>query len=315
MLNVRIQQPILAAHRAIFPFPKDWMDATGPASGGLIKTLLLAGKPCLIARFGSIEMEAIMAYLHQDTRMTPWQRLYRFVSWDVRYRGWTDPLKRKLVNNAGFFPATDEHLDRFAKLYLDIASEIDLLGSWIHPELLLRSRMPNAQHIPLDNLEPYLGNPPWSKALEGKKVLVIHPFTESITLQYAKREKLFDNPDILPPFELTTLKAVQSAGGNNVPFANWFEALDFMKAEIDKLNFDIAIIGAGAYGLPLAAYVKSIEKQAIHMGGALQMLFGIYGQRWISNPARKHLINEHWIRPLDTDKIENFKKIESGCYW
>ena len=315
MFNERKQQFILKTHRAVFPFPKGWIDASGSKSGDLIQNLLLSEEPCLIARFGSIEMEAIMAYLHQDTHMTPWERFYRFASWDVRYQGWEENLKNKLANNAGFFPADEAHLNQFAELYLDVLPDIDILGSWIHAEILLKDRMPNVQRIPLEDLEPYLNDTPWSRALEGKKVLVIHPFTESIRAQYSQHTVLFDDPNVLPSFELITLRAVQSSGGNRVPFPDWFSALDFMKSEIDKLDFDTAVIGAGAYGLPLAAHIKSIGKQAVHLGGATQMLFGIYGQRWLNDPLRKHFINEHWIRPLDSDKIENFKQIENGCYW
>ena len=53
-----------------------------------------------------------------------------------------------------------------------------------------------------------------------------------------------------------------------------------MKAQIDKEDFDICLIGAGAYGFPLAAYVKRKGKKAVHLGGALQLLFGIKGSRW-----------------------------------
>jgi len=37
-----------------------------------------------------------------------------------------------------------------------------------------------------------------------------------------------------------------------------------MKVEIRKKDFDIAIIGAGSYRFPLAAFIKEIGKQAIH---------------------------------------------------
>lgn len=79
------------------------------------------------------------------------------------------------------------------------------------------------------------------------------------------------------------IPAVQSLGGENNGFTTWFEALDWMKQEITSKSFDICIIGCGAYGFHLAAHVKRIGKQAIHMGGATQLLFGIKGNRW-ENP-------------------------------
>lgn len=48
-----------------------------------------------------------------------------------------------------------------------------------------------------------------------------------------------------------------------------------MKDEIDKRDYDIALIGCGAYGFPLAAHIKRSGKKAVHLGGALQLLFGI----------------------------------------
>lgn len=45
-----------------------------------------------------------------------------------------------------------------------------------------------------------------------------------------------------------------------------------------KINFDTAIIGCGAYGMPLAAQIKNAGRQAIHLGGAVQLLFGIKGE-------------------------------------
>jgi len=86
-----------------------------------------------------------------------------------------------------------------------------------------------------------------------------------------------------------------------------------MKREIDKKDFDIALIGCGAYGLPLAAYIKSKGKQAIHIGGSLQLLFGIMGERWKSDKTLK--VNNYWTKPFKEDFIKKGSQIEKGCYW
>jgi hypothetical protein len=151
--------------------------------------------------------------------------------------------------------------------------------------------------------------------LANQKVLVIHPFEKSIQKQYANREKLFKDPRILPDFTLLTLKAVQSIARNETGFSNWFEALDWMCTQIRSLDFDIAIIGAGAYGLPLAAFIKRMGKKAIQLGGATQILFGIRGQRWDRMPFFQQLYNQNWIRPLPEETPANFQKVEGGCYW
>ena len=110
----------------------------------------------------------------------------------------------------------------------------------------------------MDTLEPYLHDNPWSEALAGKKILVIHPFNKTIENQYHnKRTLLFKDERVLPEFaSLQTIKAVQTLAGNKVTYKDWFAALDYMKSEIDQKDFDVAILGCGAYGFPLAAHVK-----------------------------------------------------------
>ena len=134
-------------------------------------------------------------------------------------------------------------------------------------------------------------------------------------MQYKKRELLFANKDVLPAFELITLKAVQTIAGEQADFETWFDALAYMEHKIDQIDFDVAIIGCGAYGFPLAAYCKKIGKKAIHLGGATQILFGIKGKRWDDLPEVNKFYNEHWVRPLPEETPQQNKKVEGGCYW
>ena len=156
---------------------------------------------------------------------------------------------------------------------------------------------------------------PWTRALKDKRVLVVHPFVDSIRQQDAKRERIFpDSISVLPRFKgLTFVKAVQSNANNKVEFDTWFDALESMKDEIKTIDFDIALIGAGAYGIPLASCVKQLGKKAVQMGGITQILFGIYGKRW--EEKYKHLINSDWVRPLPSEIPSGYQKVENGCYW
>ena len=47
-----------------------------------------------------------------------------------------------------------------------------------------------------------------------------------------------------------------------------------------RLEFDVSIVGCGAYGFPLANEIKKKGKVAIHLTGATQLMFGIVGKRW-----------------------------------
>lgn len=172
--------------------------------------------------------------------------------------------------------------------------------------------------VQLETLYPFFVEHPWMEALEHKKVLVIHPFKESIEKQYKKRRVLFPNENWLPEFDLTVIKAVQSAAGERPSaFKDWFEALEYMKNEINRTDFDIAILGCGAYGLPLAGYIKDIGKKAIHIGGGTQLLFGIKGKRWeqYDHSCYRDLFNEHWCSPTENERPSKSKSIEGSCYW
>ena len=66
----------------------------------------------------------------------------------------------------------------------------------------------------------------------------------------------------------------------------------------------------------LAAHAKRNGKIAIHLAGWTQMLFGIYGNRWIEDQPEYHrFVNEYWIRPSEKERPDNVDKVENACYW
>ena len=221
-----------------------------------------------------------------DVSSTPhglW-KIIQYIRGNIDAFEWEETTEKALTNNAGVFPRDEKIFVRFGERMQQDAREIDILGSWLPNEYRMASHLTHAKVVPLADLEPYYHKNPWSEALRGKKVLVIHPFAESIQQQYTKHTQLFKDPRVLPDFELITLKAVQSSVGTQTKFQTWFEALDWMCEQIDRIDFDIALIGAGAYGLPLAAHIKRIGHKSVHLGGATQILFGIRGKRWDENP-------------------------------
>jgi hypothetical protein len=299
-------------------------DCTGQAASDLIYEYLTSDRPCMIARFGSGELTIVVNYL--CARIKPFPYSFRQI-YNIEYI-------------AGFFKANQESLDRFSELMLSCMPKVDVLGSWmscgtkrelgniLNYETYVKNYLQKALFVDLGDLSGF-HEKPWTRALENKNVLVIHPFEDSIKKQYQKRELLFKNKQMLPDFNLLTMKAVQSIAGTEVPFGDWFEALDYMKEEIAKIDFDIAIIGCGAYGFPLAAHVKDLGKKAVHLGGATQLLFGIRGGRWDayaeierkngeSNGFWSNLINEHWVYPSENEtpkRVDLVDIVERGSYW
>jgi hypothetical protein len=260
-------------------------------SNELIKNMINSDKPFMIARYGGMEFSSLNELEKED---------YSF---------------NRLCYNAGFFPKDKKLLIRFRSTYFAASRQVDVLAIWLYKyyfktkETLIK-KLPNINNlIELETLSPYENS--WIKTLNGKRVLIIHPFEKSIKYQCSKNIK------IIPKFKsLKIIKAIQTiAGEQDLHFKNWFEALDYMKKEIDKNkdNFDIALIGCGAYGFPLAAHVKEIGKQSIHVGGSLQLLFGIKGKRW--EEVEKIKFPKDWICPLSEDTPNKNKEIEGGCYW
>ncbi len=279
-------------------------------------------EPFMIARLGSTELTCLLNFLSIKENKNQY---IKYIRGESEAFWWNQNILEQMKNWSGFFPANQKNITRFCELMLQDITEVDILGSWLYAEKnvdIYRSK--NSLDMHLRMLEPFWSETPWTLALKSKKVLVVHPFSETIEEQYKKRSLLFDK-EILPEFELRTIKAVQSLGGDST-FKSWFEAFDYMKAEIDKQDYDICLIGAGAYGFPLAAHVKRQGRKAVHLGGALQLLFGIRGKRWenpnygvktwgIPKGSYSNLMNEHWVRPGEITKPKNAESVEGACYW
>ncbi len=276
---------------------------------------IINGRPYAVARIGGNEMNNIAYYMRN--------KLFPFR---------TNACKETFHDlhvQAGFFPECIELQEKYVELMLSDIGNVDLLAIWNRymeewvidqygKSIDALTRLTYLEPMRLEEVD--INAVPWTAALEGKKVLVIHPFKMSILEQYNnKRELIFNHlkiQNILPEFELKVVQAVQSIAGNEVPYDSWFDALDSMKEEIDKEDYDVAIIGCGAYGLPLAAHIKRQGKIAIHMGGATQLLFGIRGSRWDLGGSRNYFyMNSHWVRPSESEQVENMSVVEGGCYW
>lgn len=265
------------------------------------------GTPFMVARFGNTELSVMVSVLKR--------RLFgNTPEIDRHFQEWFYNLQEL----SGFFPNRQELAEEFTDLMIQSCKEIDILAMY-HCHLddyIVTEYMPETKVTFLNHIEPWRCKEPWTAALKGKKVLVIHPFEESIKSQYQRHNLLFPDTDILPEFELKTLKAVQTiAGEKDNRFDTWFDALEYMYQEALKIDFDVAILGCGAYGLPLAAKLKVAGKQAIHMGGVTQILFGIKGRRWLDNPRAEINFNDAWVYPKESETPKRSNAVENHCYW
>lgn len=268
-----------------------------------MEKILRSGEPCAIAKLGSIE-RAISSHWFKNQR----NGFASFLPWH----------KEAGCYNAGVFPPTDEVLSRFSQELLALLPRMDALAAWnfsdAREQELLDHFAPDATLVGLN----VLGGSPnysWVTCLRHKKVLVIHPFSKTIRKQYPKKDLIYPN-NPLPEFNLLTITAIQGLNpAVRMQYGSWFHALRVMCDQIDAADFDIALIGAGAFGIFLTDYVKSRGKQAVHVGGALQILFGVRGSRW----DKYNIYNEHWVLPAPQETLPDlsqFLKHEpTKAYW
>ncbi len=277
----------------------------GEATQSIIRRVIESGKPGYIPRPGRTELKVIAEFLNKMHKPT--------VQFTEKWRG-------RISTLSGFFTPTHKMLTRFccesltmfrdADVYMPyaaVAGERTICEKYLKPEAVLCS---------ISGAYPFNFSNPWSAALRGKKVLVVHPFVDTIREQYKRREKLFANPDALPEFDLKTIKAVQSSANVKPDFPDWYAALDSMRSEIDRTDFDVALIGAGAYGHFLAHHCKMLGKVGIQVASAGQLMFGIYGSRWVDASGKPaSFINEYWVKPSQDERPANAELVEGACYW
>jgi hypothetical protein len=270
------------------------------SSGAFLKEKILSGEPFCAIRFGGSEISCLNNY---EKIQLGFKKTFKdSVRWAMKVR-------------AGFYPTDDQHLSEYCTFFAKKARFADILAiSGLHMEDYFAEKLTPSAHI-ISNwaMEPLLGG--WTTALKGKKVLVISPFAEEIRLQYSRREKLFPKePDLLPEFQLTVIQAPETMGDStDYRFPSFMRSLEEIENAISQTDFDIALVGAGAYGSLLCLYCRSIGKSAIQSGGATQTLFGIIGKRWENRPHVANRINEYWIRPAN--KPVGYEKIDNGAYW
>jgi len=290
----------------------------GSKANEVISNMILENKPFALSRMGLAEVRWVDWYIRGGLNFNCDGSLFsRHI--------FTPTLRDRLKLN-GVYGDTQEF---FMEEYIKGVSSGDLQVFWFDydgKKLVFDEQINIIDHysqksikIDCESLCPYIHTNFWSKSLSGKKVLVVYQFVETIQSQYLKRDKIWtgEHSGKLPNFELITYKPYWSIG-NVMPHSSWKETFEKMRDDISELDFDVAILGCSHYGLPLMAHIKNnLKKTAIYMGGELQILFGIKGQRWDSwERVNKHY-NEHWTRSID-EKPDSYNgpiATDDGCYW
>jgi hypothetical protein len=256
-------------------------------------------EPFLIGRWGTVEAELLRHYMGLISK------------YEKRYNKY---VSSTMHTCAGFFSSGDKkYMHNYGEIYKKATEEADLMKTIgiIPKEIKMISYIDEKKKIiSSKKVRPWFQKKPWTRYLKDRKVLVVSPFKKDIVDQYKKRDKLFENGRVLPDFSLEAVKAVNTRGKKDVSFSSWFEALEYQKEMISSVDFDIALLGCGAYGMPLCDYIKTeLNRSAIYMGGGLQLLFGLRGARWDGQDQYEELFNEHWKYP--DENVHDPEELES----
>ncbi len=278
----------------------------------LILSCLSQNKGCLIGRNGTVELEVLLHYL--------------------RYKKFANDMTFTLERNAGVFPCEESSLLQWVEETTEANKQCDILAAgWYAPlrqqELLFLNQVNHTYScVPLRSLEPYYVpiSLRWTALLSDQRVGIVSSFTESMKKQLARREKVWGNqsesilPDSAEFVFFQTGYAPSIAKGTaewNPPAKKWTEAIDALEKKIVDANVRIVLIGCGGLGMPLAQRLKKAGKIVIVLGGAIQVLFGIKGERWKHHDVIGKLWNSSWIYPADSETPKGASLVERSCYW
>jgi hypothetical protein len=241
-----------------------------------------------------------------------------------------------LERHTGVWPASA--ISDWRRCYIEANAACDCIAAgWYKPlaqaELAMIQQLnPGlAGIIALRDLEPYYlasSHQRWTNLLSGKRVVVVSSFADTMKLQLERRHLIWlaESESLLPDdaqFSFIRTGYAPAVGGPpGSTTTGWpshvrscQDAIAHVVKQISDSDADIVLIGCGGLGMPIGAEVKKMGKIAVVMGGAIQVLFGIKGNRWENHPIISKFWNEHWVYPSADETPPQSQSIEGACYW
>ena len=233
-----------------------------------------------------------------------------------------------MKNNAGIKLSNVNSVMKYSQMYMQAFDQAEAYTAWEpHGDVYkyitkshdyIRSKYSSKLALWAFGLDifHYIKTLPWTHALQGKRVLIISAFEESIKEKIPIRKEIY-GVDLFPGCEILTIKPPQTQGTEDAEEFDVEIEKFFTKLDAIKDTYDIALVSAGGYGNLICSHIYSSGRSAIYVGGCLSMFFGIYGARWIKErpDILRLYLNSHWSRPKESERPKNHTNIEGGCYW
>lgn len=180
-------------------------------------------------------------------------------------------------------------LDHVANEYLKCLDKVDFLifERLRKDERLLIKNSKSNMFLLNDN--EFLYNCNLLKLLDNKRVLTISPHAELIKIQHLHQEVFHrDIEGVKGNFELLALSSEEIFHREQA--YSLFDKEDALKVEILKYDFDIALLDLGLLGLPIAAFIATLDKKVFDLEEQLYQVFGI-----ALDSAEKSQHDKFWV--------------------
>lgn len=246
-----------------------------------------------------------------------------------------DSLLYNMLNGAGILFTNKFDIKKYCTLYTKSVMNCTSLGIWSGNMYyqaksfydFVQKVSSDKEYICAQALEPYYfmdeKEYKFYEIFENKRVLIVTSHSET-TKQQLKKENIFHKSIFHTSTKYYVYKGVQQNGGNN-DSNSWDHHFNIMKNDLKNIkqnifDFDIALVSCGGFGMILCDFLYSeLNTSTMYIGGAMQLYFGIMGNRWRNNQNILKHKNDNWSDVLEVDKIESLIKnpqlCENSCYW
>lgn len=284
-----------------------------PALAARVTDLMSGPEPVYLGRIGGCEYEAASAYFRNPVEFAKPERHRRHLE--------------RIMQLAGYFDVDHEYtnLERYLKGQVAAYKNSDALF-YCNTNLITKFRHNVFQPKDLKLLShvccgktlmdytfieaamPFLHSfKTWG---EGKRVLVVSPFSRSLEFQNARRDDLLVGYRF-PEFELSTYTSPttwstmdDTAESLGIQSRNWHEERARMCEGIGEREFDIALLSCGSYAAQVGDFIRhELGRSAVYLAGALNVLFNIYGPRFDTAFFRTMMREDTQIEALENSDI------------
>lgn len=234
------------------------------------------------------------------------------------------------LNESALFPCSVEFYLKYNEFYVEHLRNLDILG--VFPDMVekynplrefYKLSMPQVSYLdqePDRSVKSDAANC-YLPFFRGRKLLLVthcgellkeRANKETFEAVWAKTGKEWFYPASV---EALAFPACYGGSGDG-RFSDSLEKYEAMAAEMERRDFDIAMIACSGLAIPLASKAKSLGKIGIDLGGHLQVLFGVLGRRWRRDRYwQENYINNAWIDMPDEFSPAHRNTGDQGAYW